>query len=100
MPANVGLSSVPSPSSGWMSAGSTLVRRTASIRSAECTVSRSASVACGAATRGIAPSPTTCSCSARRTVRSTRIGFIGWVGPKSYVVSVGSNTTHEEQAAM
>jgi len=51
-------------------------------------------------TRGIAPSPTTRSCSARRTVRSTRIGFIGWVGPKSYVVSVGSNTTHEEQAAM
>src|SRR6185436_4638264 len=31
--------------------------------------------------------------AARRMVRSTRIGDIGWLGPKSYSVSVGSNTT-------
>ena len=33
------------------------------------------------------------SSSARRIVRSTRIGDIGWLGPKLYSVSVGSKTT-------
>ena len=33
------------------------------------------------------------SSSASRMVRSTRIGDIGWLGPKLYSVSVGSKTT-------
>ena len=58
-----------------------LLAITASIREEPWTVSRSSSVASGAGTRGSRSS--TPSWSASPMVRSTRSGFIGWVGPKS-----------------
>ena len=95
MPANTGLSSVPRPSSS----SGRLVRphrSTASISWASWTVAIWSSVANGASTsrRPEPPDPpVTPRSAASRIVRSTRTGLIGWEGPKSYSVSVGSKTT-------
>ena len=64
-----------------------------------CTVAIRSSSAIGAAT-GCRWSPITPSSSARRMVRSTRIGDIGWLGPKLYSVSVESKTTVAGPAAL
>ena len=64
---------------------------TASIIAGSCTVAIRSSSAIGAGTVRICSR--TPSSRASRMVRSTRIGDIGWLGPKSYSVRVGSKTT-------
>ncbi len=78
---NVGLSSLPRPKARSACVGSAPAFITASISAGSCTVARSSSVASGAGT--VASCWSTPRWLASPTVRSTRIGFIGWVGPKS-----------------
>src|SRR3712207_4733719 len=97
IPSKVGSSSVPSPRRGSVRVGSSLARRTASTYGSSWTVRSSSSSATGAGTTGNRPeaarrSPSSPSSSARRMVRSTRTGFIGWLTPKSYSTRVLSKT--------
>ena len=92
MSANTGLSSVPRPwSSKPIESGSLPARVTASMSSSSWTVAIWASSANGAGTT-VSRSRTPSS-RASRMVRSTRIGDMGWEGPKSYAVSEESKTT-------
>ena len=68
-------------------------RSTASISWASWTLAICSSVANGASTIRSPEPPVTPRSAASRIVRSTRTGLIGWLGPKSYSVSVGSKTT-------
>src|SRR4051812_26754004 len=95
IPGKVGSSSVPSPRARSITPGSALLAITASISSASWTVARSSSLASGASTTSSWSS--TPSSRARATVRSTRIGFIGCVGPKVYPVSDSSYTRAARQ---
>src|SRR3954469_25112125 len=91
MSSKTGLSSLPSPYAGSKPTGSFPARFTASINPASWTVAIRSSSATGALT--VRRRSSTPRSPARRRVRSTRIGDMGWLGPKSYSVSVGSNTT-------
>src|SRR6478609_6315201 len=88
---NTGLSSLPSPWDGTKPSGSLPASLTASIIAGSWTVAIRSSPAIGAGT--VRTRSRTPSSRARRIVRSTRIGDMGWLGPKSYSVRVWSKTT-------
>ena len=85
IPRKTGLSSVPSPKRSSPGPGWRAMRFTASMNAGSCTVASWSSVATGAAIvrSWSGPLPTTPSPAARRMVRSTRSGVIGWSAPKS-----------------